>query len=615
MLNESLCLCGLRRPFWADFTQSAAALAQRGWEPMRRHEAKKEMILLSDAGPEARALINAAAASMGWELVSVPLMQGLGWVAAHQEPPLLVVVDGRGIAEEEALKALAIARQAYGTGMALLLLWDQTDEALLDAAEAAGATHIVSQDFTAATLQRQLRMIARMGAIPVVQEATVPAVLRDLLNDQSTSLQQKLTRLLAHQSGFDPAAVLLLISISHFDRYDAELGTEKANQLLALAGERIAQHVSYERGAFFARRAGAEFATILSAPISIHQALHVAERIAQSFAEPFVMDEQSIFLSCRVGVAPADAEARDIDPLFQQARMALDAARRQGPNSVQLFLSPQQGQPPISFASLEQDLRQALDDNGLDIVFQPQVDIARRQICGVEALVRWDHAHIGAIAPEMILALAARAEFAERLGRYIIEKVLMQARQWPMALNHLRISINVTASDLQAENFEGFLLAAIAKSGISPRRITLELTEGVMIENIAQAVGIFERLRREGLGIAIDDFGTGYSALAYLTALPLDYLKIDKKLITDVAASARERVVVRGIVDMARSLGLCVVAEGVETEAQLEQLAREGVNWYQGYLCTRPLESHVLADFVALWARNGSSAQGAASGP
>lgn len=612
MLKESLCLCGLCGPFWADFSQSAAALAQAGWEPMRRYEACKEIILLSDASAQAQAPVQEAVAALGWQLVCAPLAHGLGWVAAKRKPPLLLIVDGRETAAKEALEAVAAGQEAYGPGLALLLLVNDGQEALLDAAEAAGATHILTHAFTAPQLQRQLRMIARLGPAPVAPPAPAQAALRDLLGDQSTGLQQKLTRLLAHQSGFDPAAVLLLISISHFDRYDAELGTAKANQLLALAGERIAQHVAYERGAFFARRAGAEFATILSAPISIHQALHVAERIAQSFADPFMLEEQRIFLVCRVGVAPAAAQARDIDPLFQQARLALDAARRQGPNSVQLFLSPQQGQPPISFASLEEDLRTALDNNGLEIVFQPQVDIARRQICGVEALVRWEHAHIGAIAPEMILALAARAEFAERLGRYIIEKVLWHARQWPLALNHLRISINVTASDLQAADFEEFLLAAIAKTGISPRRITLELTEGVMIENIAQAVGIFERLRRAGLGIAIDDFGTGYSALAYLTALPLDYLKIDKKLITDVAASARERVVVRGIVDMARSLGLCVVAEGVENEAQLEQLAREGVNWYQGYLCTPPLESHVLADFVALWLRNGRDSRGAA---
>jgi EAL domain-containing protein (putative c-di-GMP-specific phosphodiesterase class I) len=178
-------------------------------------------------------------------------------------------------------------------------------------------------------------------------------------------------------------------------------------------------------------------------------------------------------------------------------------------------------------------------------------------------------------------------------------KALDEAAAWPQPLARLRLSVNITAADIVRPGFAAQFLEMVAESGFEPARLTVEVTEGGLIEDLGAAARLLADLRLGGLRVAIDDFGTGYSSLAYLKALPLDYLKLDKRLSEDIAGSARDRVVVRGVIDMARSLGLSVVAEGVETEAQLGLLAQEGCNLYQGFLCAPPVTGAELVELVA----------------
>jgi EAL domain-containing protein (putative c-di-GMP-specific phosphodiesterase class I) len=178
-------------------------------------------------------------------------------------------------------------------------------------------------------------------------------------------------------------------------------------------------------------------------------------------------------------------------------------------------------------------------------------------------------------------------------------KAVAAAAAWPEALAGVRLSINITAADIGRPGFASQLVETIAANGLDPHRVTVEVTEGGLIEDLNAAAYLLAQLREGGLRVAIDDFGTGYSSLAYLKALPLDYLKIDKRLCEDITGSHRDRVVVRGVIDMARSLGLGVIAEGVETQEQLDLLAREGCNLYQGYLCAPPLDAAGFARLAA----------------
>ena len=221
---------------------------------------------------------------------------------------------------------------------------------------------------------------------------------------------------------------------------------------------------------------------------------------------------------------------------------------------------------------------------------------------GVEALARWRHPQLGELGAVPLFATAARSDFVVQLSTHVQQRALSLAATWPKSLTDLRVSVNVTAADMALPGFAEDFLARVDEAGFPRERLTVELTESGLIADLAGAANLLARLRGAGLRVAIDDFGTGYSSLAYLKALPLDYLKIDKTLADDITGSTRDRIVVRGVIDMARSLGLAVITEGVESEIQLTLLAREGCNYYQGYLCSPPIDSAALE---ALVARNG----------
>jgi EAL domain-containing protein (putative c-di-GMP-specific phosphodiesterase class I) len=232
-------------------------------------------------------------------------------------------------------------------------------------------------------------------------------------------------------------------------------------------------------------------------------------------------------------------------------------------------------------------------------VFQPQVAIATGRVAGVEALARWEHPTFGAVGADQLFAAADRADLGLALSDHIQRLALETAAAWPQVLADQRLSINLTAADIARPGFADIFLDRVDAARFSRGRLTVEITESGLIDDLGSAAQLLATLRQAGCRVAIDDFGTGYSSLAYLKALPLDYLKIDKKLAQDITGSPRDRVVVRGVIEMARSLGLTVIAEGVETEEQLDLLAKEGCQIYQGFLCAEPLTVAALTDLIA----------------
>ncbi len=252
-----------------------------------------------------------------------------------------------------------------------------------------------------------------------------------------------------------------------------------------------------------------------------------------------------------------------------------------------------------SLSTLARELPPAIDRGEIEVLFQPQVDIASGAITGVEALARWRHPRLGEVGAEALFAAARRGGRAAALSRHLQDRALTLAAGWPVELGALRLSINVDAADMIADDFPADLLARVDASGIDRERLTIEITEGQLIEELDTAADRLAALRAVGCRVAIDDFGTGYSSLAYLSALPLDYLKLDKAMTHDIVGSERDRVVVHAVIDMAHSLGLAVIAEGVETHGQRDRLAARGCQFYQGYLCSRPIDGDALAALVA----------------
>ncbi|MES2755304.1 MAG: EAL domain-containing protein [Pseudomonadota bacterium] len=248
---------------------------------------------------------------------------------------------------------------------------------------------------------------------------------------------------------------------------------------------------------------------------------------------------------------------------------------------------------------LGRDLARALAADEIEMLFQPQVAIADGAIVGVEALMRWQHPQLGELGADTLLDAADRAGLASELSTHVQTRALTDAAAWPAALGGLRLAVNITAADIAAPDFVATLLARVTASGFARERLTVEITERGVIGDLERAAALLGELRAAGLRVAIDDFGTGYSSLAYLSALPLDYLKLDRVLSQDIVGSSRDRVVVRGVIAMAHSLGLEVVAEGVETAAQRDLLAREGCTFFQGFLCSAPVTGAALASLVA----------------
>jgi EAL domain-containing protein (putative c-di-GMP-specific phosphodiesterase class I) len=243
-------------------------------------------------------------------------------------------------------------------------------------------------------------------------------------------------------------------------------------------------------------------------------------------------------------------------------------------------------------------LKKAIHEGEIELLFQPQVEIATGRIVGAEALARWQQPGELEIGAETLFEAAAQAELSGQLSSHVHGQAIAAAADWPGALSHLHLSVNITAADTISRSFAAALLAGLDEARFDLRRVTVEITETELIENLDAAAAMLAQLREKGLRVALDDFGTGYSSLLYLKKLPLDTLKIDKRLIEDIVASERDRIVIRSVIGMAGALGLKVVAEGVESPEQLRLLREEGCDLYQGFLCSPPVNSRELARLV-----------------
>jgi len=386
----------------------------------------------------------------------------------------------------------------------------------------------------------------------------------------------------------------MLIALNRFDMVNTAYGRATGDALLGSAQKRIDDVVRemLGRDALIVRLSGSTF---LVAARSIRPRIDLAvERIASALARPFVTGESIAVLGCRIGLAEALPDDSAASLLRRVSEALADA--RESDTATMRVADAERGDAPIDRLAVE--LNHALERDEISVLYQPQVSVSSGTIVGVEALARWEHCVLGTIGAETLFAAAARADLEIGLSDHIQKIVLAQAAAWPQALARLRLSLNLTAADIARPGFADLFLDRVDASGFPRSRLTLEITESGLIEDLGIASGLLSVLRGAGCRIAIDDFGTGYSSLAYLKALPLDYLKIDKKLAQDITGSARDRIVVRGVIDMARSLGLTVIAEGVETQAQLEALAAEGCQIYQGFLCAEPLSIDALIALV-----------------
>lgn len=389
---------------------------------------------------------------------------------------------------------------------------------------------------------------------------------------------------------------LIAIGIKNFRMINAAFGRHAGDQLLRIIGHRLMDHTQrqFAGSHLVARLDGQNFLIALS-DIQSSEILDFTNSLIEGVFDDLKLEGRPINPVARAGVAIGNSGSSE-KTLIRKAILAL--AEATAADALPINFSTVSEADVHLEEVLEDQLAGAMGRGEIVIAFQPQIQVGTGQLAGAEALARWEHPEYGLLGASTLFAVAERAGVMESLSAQIHKQALTLAAGWPDSLGFLRLSINITAGDLASAGFVDDMLEQIDIAGFEPRRVTLEITESELIGNLSASAEKLHRLREAGICIAIDDFGTGYSSLSYLKNLPVDYLKIDSGLTGDIDGSAKDQVVVRSIIDMAHSLHLSVIAEGVETEAQLQTLAEQGCEYFQGFLRSGPLSPDEFEAFA-----------------
>ena len=412
----------------------------------------------------------------------------------------------------------------------------------------------------------------------------------DAYHDSLTNLRSRLgfreaaTEILRRNS--TPCAVIV-VSLELLSSVNDALGHVWGERIVLGAGDRLRR--TLPNRVLTARLEGDTFAALL-VDVCSHQALQVAEQVRAVLSQPYPVDKVAVECSAVIGVALTGIEpTRDANILLQRADVALHAARG-GDETVRSYV-PSMGQVLLRRFQLVTQFRHALDTGQIDVHYQPQLALLTRQVIGVEALARWHHPEFGRLDPEEWVTVVEATGLIDALTEFVLDRSLRQCRSWLDRGMSLSVSVNLSVRNLADTEFPSRVADALARHRVPPALLGLELTESAVMSDPERAVPVLRGLHGLGVRIAVDDFGTGYSSLAYLRRLPVDELKIDKSFVFGLASDLGDLAVVRAIIDLGHSLGLIVVAEGVEQDATRDQLVEMGCDVAQGFLISRPLEA------------------------
>lgn len=380
---------------------------------------------------------------------------------------------------------------------------------------------------------------------------------------------------------------LIMLDLDRFQTLNDSLGHQFGDELLIRVSRRL-NSLSNER-ILVAYSGGDEFMLCQQQLDNIDDVISLIGQIRQCFQSPFLIHGEEHQITATLGVAVYPQSGLDADTLLRNADIALYRAKETGRNSYQFYTEGMQ-EREVMRLELEKDLTQALANNELSLHFQPQMNLATGTIDSVEALIRWQHPRRGLVPPAEFIPLAEENGRITDIGRWVIRAACAQLNHWRgTPCERLRIAVNLSGKELESSDLVDHIRHSLNASGIDPDRLEIELTEESYIRNIEHNHRQLSRLHELGVHLAIDDFGVGYSSLGYLRNFPVDVLKIDRSFITDVPGRHDSRVITGAVISLAHSLGIRVIAEGVETEEQMDFLRQHHCNLVQGYLISRPL--------------------------
>ena len=430
---------------------------------------------------------------------------------------------------------------------------------------------------------------------------------------QCTSRLQ--SAVLASSRTATPMAVLFL-DLDHFKRVNDSLGHGVGDELLCLVAARLRRTLRHNEcteatgsttSAFVARLGGDEFVVVLPDLASAEEAGVIASRLIDELQAPMQLAHHSLVITPSIGIAVHPSDGADADTLLRNADLAMYFAKRRGPGSYAYF-DPQMNSAVRHRFAIEEKMRGALQRGEFAVHYQPQFDVARGTVAGLEALLRWTNPDLGVVSPAEFIPVAEETGLIAELGEWVIRTACSQAKGWrDQGLPPIRMAVNVSGQQFASREFPQRVAAIVAETGIDPAALELEITESVIMKDEAWAQSALAQLKQIGVCLAIDDFGTGYSSLGRLRHFVVDRLKIDRSFVTNLIDCAEDRAIVMAILSMAKSLAIDVTAEGVENFPQLMFLQENACQEAQGFLFSRALPA---ADADALLRRASEAADG-----
>ena len=426
-------------------------------------------------------------------------------------------------------------------------------------------------------------------------------LIREAFRDALTGLpnralfMDRLTHALTRAERCGSNLAVLFLDLDRFKILNETLGQEVGDRLLREVAERIAACLRPEDTV--ARLGGDEFGLLLEDTVELAAATAVAERVSAEIQRPFVVDGRDVLISASIGIALTRGGSMQPDEVLHNADLAMYQAKAEGRARYELY------QPGLSVSTrerldLQSDLRTASARQELTLRYQPVVTLASIRAVEVEALIRWDHRRRGALLPADFIALSEESGLMVPMGQWVLREACRQARAWQKD-TPLIVGVNLSASQFERDALPDEIAQILRDTELHASRLQLEISEAVLMRDDPKMLDRLDALKKIGVRLAIDDFGTGYASLSYLKRLPVDCLKIDRSLIKGVGFDNEDTAIIRAVVILARSLGITVTAEGVETTEQLSQLRALGCEQGQGYYFARPVSADRLPELLA----------------
>jgi diguanylate cyclase (GGDEF)-like protein/PAS domain S-box-containing protein len=402
-------------------------------------------------------------------------------------------------------------------------------------------------------------------------------------------LEDRLRQAIAHASLYEHHIWVVSLDIDRFEFINDTLGLKAGNRFLIKISERLQSLLRASDA--LARFGGDEFVLILPRGPGEPPTSGFLQRIMATLSQPLTIDGHEFFPTCSMGIAGYPNDGTEPDTLIEHAQNAQHWAKERGRNNCQFYRSTM-NVAALERMRLESDLRNALERKEFVLHYQPQVDLRTGSIVGMEALIRWQHPRDGLVSPGRFIALAEEIGLIVPIGMWVIQTACAQNKAWQDAgLGALRIAVNLSARQLAQEGLVQAIAAILEQTGLDARYLDIELTESTVMADVEQSIGILHEMKSVGVQLSIDDFGTGYSSLSYLKRFPVDFLKIDQSFVRDIPHECGDAAIASGIISMAHKLGIGVIAEGVESEAQCEFLAQNMCDEIQGYWFSGPLDA------------------------